>query len=74
MDITKLIEVVKTVAATVVPGAPAAVKAAEAVVALVKSVAPTLAEDDQRALQAALPTLLDRMNSHVDDAVRDLKG
>lgn len=73
MDVTKIIAVVKTVAA-LVPGGAEATKAAEAVYDLAKSVAPTLAEDDQRKLQQALPDLLARMNADVDAAIGALKG
>lgn len=74
MDVSKIIAVIKTVAPLVSPAAPNAIKAAEAVYDLAKSFAPTLAEDDQRKLQAALPDLLSRMNADVDEAIKALKG
>jgi hypothetical protein len=73
-DLSKLIAVVQTTAKAMVPGAPAAIEAGKAVLDLVQSVAPTLAETDQRKLQAALPPLLSKMNHNVDQAVRDLGG
>ncbi len=72
MDILKLIAVVKTVGATIIPGASAAIAAGEAVMDLVKSVRPTLASNDQAALDAALPDLLAKMNTDVDQAMKDL--
>ncbi len=72
MDIGKLIAVVETVAATIVPGASAAIAAGKAVLSLVQSVRPTLASDDATALDAALPALLAKMNADVDQALKDL--
>lgn len=74
IDITKLTAVIRATAATIAPGVPATIEAGRAVFELVKSVAPTLTENDQRALQAALPDLLTKMNAHVDQAVGDLRG
>lgn len=74
MDISKLIDVVKATAAAFVPGAPAMIAAAEAVYELVKEIRPTLGEQDQAKLDAALPALLDKMNVDVDQAIADLGG
>lgn len=74
MDFTKLLDVIRKTAAAVVPGIPAALDAAQAVLDFAESVAPTLAEDDQRALQQALGPLLAKMNADVDAAISDLKG
>lgn len=74
MDVSKLIAVIKSVAQIAVPGAPAAIAAAKAVYDLATHVAPTLAEDDQRKLQQALPAILGMMNADVDAAIKALKG
>jgi hypothetical protein len=74
MDVTKLIAVARTVAEAIVPGAPAAIAAGEAVLNLVRDVRPTLAATDQAALDAALPDLLVKMNRNVDQAIADLGG
>ena len=71
---TQLLDVIQKVAAAVLPGAPAAIEAAKALVELVKAVAPTLSETDQRKLQEALPDLLAAMNTAVDQAIQDLGG
>ncbi len=75
-DISKLIDVVEKVAATIVPvatGMRPAIAAGEAVIALIKNIRPTLNESDQAKLDAALPALLVKMNADVDQAEADLK-
>ena len=72
MDVTKLIAVIRAVAAAMLPGSTEAIAAGEAVYELVKSVAPTLASDDQKALQAALPALLAKLDHDVDAAIAAL--
>ncbi len=72
MDISKLISVVESVAQSIVPGADAAIKAGEAVYALVQDIRPTLASTDQAALDASLPALLEKMNVDVDAAMAAL--
>ena len=74
MDVNKIIAIAKTVAEAVVPGAPAAIAAGEAVLDLVRDIRPTLAETDQDKLDAALPALLAKMNRDVDEAIADLRG
>lgn len=73
-DFAKLLAVAETAAKAFVPGAPEAIAAAEAVIDLVDSVKPTLASDDQAALDAALGPLLAKMNADVDQAQKDLRG
>ncbi len=75
-DVSKLIDVVEKVAATIVPvatGMGPAIAAGEAVIALIENIRPTLNESDQAKLDAALPALLTKMNSDVDQAEADLK-
>lgn len=74
LDVTKLLAVVKTAAAAFIPGAPAAIAAAEAVIDLAKHVRPTLAESDQAALDAAIPDLIAKMDRDVDQALATLRG
>lgn len=73
-DLSKLIAVIKTVAAAFVPGSAEAIAAGEAVIDLAKSIRPVLTSTDQAALDAALPDLLAKMNRDVDQAIRDLRG
>lgn len=68
----QLLDLMYKVAAAVIPGAPAALDAAKALVEFVKTVAPTLSETDQRQLQQALPDILSAMNAAVDQAIDDL--
>lgn len=72
-DVSKLISVVESVAEAVVPGADATIKAISAIIALVDNIKPELSSTDQAALEAALPALLAKMNSDVDQAELDLK-
>ena len=74
MSIAKWIAAIKATANAIAPGIPATLEAANALLDLVQSVAPTLAQDDQRALQAVLPALIAKMNADVDRAVSDLTG
>jgi hypothetical protein len=74
MDLSKLIAVVKATAEAMVPGAAETIRAGEAVLELADSVAPTLASDDQQALQGAIDGLIAKMSADVDAAVAALKG
>jgi hypothetical protein len=74
MNLDKLIAVAKTVANAVVPGAPAAIAAGEAIIDLVKDVRAALNATDQAQLDAALTPLLEKMNVDVDAAIADLGG
>jgi len=74
INLDKLLAVARTVAEAVVPGAPAAIAAGEAILDLAGDVRATLAESDQARLDAALGPLLATMNRDVDQALRDLRG
>lgn len=73
MDVTKLIAVARKVAG-LLPGGPEALAAGEAVLELADSVAPTLAEADQKALQQGIAGLIEKMDRDVDAALAALKG
>lgn len=73
-DLSKILAVVKSVAAVAVPGSTAGIAAGEAVIELVKSIRPTLTTTDQETLDAALPELLEKMDRDVDQAIKDLRG
>lgn len=73
-DLSNFIAAVRHMAQVATPAIPATLEAGRALVELAQAIAPTLAEADQRKLQAALPALLERMNVHVDAAVADLTG
>lgn len=72
MDLKKLLDVIRTGAAAFLPGSMAAMEAAEAIVALVRNVQPTLKQEDQTILAQALEPLLLKMNAAVDQAIQDL--
>lgn len=74
INLDKLLTVARTVAEAVVPGAPAAIAAGEAILDLARDVRPTLAESDQARLAEGLEPLLATMNRDVDQALRDLRG
>lgn len=74
MDIAKLIAIAQRAVETIVPGIPATIETAQSIIEIVRDIGGTLAEDDQRALQQALPALLAKMNRDVDRAVSDLTG
>lgn len=73
-DLSNFIAAARHMAQVITPAIPASIDAGRALIALAEAVGPTLAEQDQRKLQAALPDLLAKMNADVDAAIEALKG
>jgi len=71
-SLLSVIEKVGAAASPFVPGVGAAIEAVEALVGFVQELKPTLDETSQAKLDAALPGLIDIMNSAVDQAGKDL--
>ena len=72
-DLSNFIAAARHLAQVITPAIPASIEAGRALLDLAQAVQPTLAEDDQRQLQQALPALLVKMNADVDAAIDALK-
>lgn len=66
--------VAEKVAESIVPGADKAIEAGKAVLALINSAKVTFATQDPTVLDAAIDTLEAKVNSDVDQAIKDLEG
>lgn len=74
MDVQALVKLVTSIAQAAIDHTPAVLAAGDALIDFIRSVRPTLSQEDADALDAALPDLLVRMNRDVDQALADLRG